>query len=289
MKTLIHTTMIRLTAGAAMLAPGLSYAEHSELHKAVLHAAHAGEHRLAELLNNGASVDASNRKGKTALMKAADKGRTNAVLLLIKHGAHVNQQDDEGRTPLMYAADEGHTEVVRILLAAGADPQTRDKDGATALAMAEDEKHAATADVLRSASAASSAPVVALSGKAARRAVLHSAYSGETRLQQLLADGTPIDSTDKDGETALMVAAEKGQTDAVRLLLQHGAQIDLADKEGKTALMYAAEEGRTEVTKTLLDAGADPHAKDEDGHTALDIAEEENHTDTAALIRSAMD
>lgn len=284
-----HSTLTQIAALTAFFSlPGLASAAHSEFHKAVMHAVHAGEHKLTELLNSGASVDAANSEGKTALMKAADKGRTDAVQLLLKHGAQVNQRDAEGRTPLMYAADEGHTEVVRLLLAAGADPQARDKEGETALTMAEEERHADTADVLRRASAASSAPVVALSGKAAQRAVLRSAYSGESQLEQLLADGTSVDSANKDGETPLMVAAKKGQQEAVARLLRHGADINKTDKEGKTALMYAADEGRTEVVDTLLKAGADVYAQDADGDTALNMAEEERHTDTAALIRAAM-
>jgi hypothetical protein len=44
------------------------------------------------------------------------------------------------------------------------------------------------------------------------------------------------------------------------------------DQEGKTALMSAAEGGNTAVVEHLLSRGADPMIKDAEGKTALDFA-----------------
>ena len=48
-----------------------------------------------------------------------------------------------------------------------------------------------------------------------------------------------IDQRDKDGATALIRAAEKGDLKTVRTLLENGADINAADKNGWTALMKA--------------------------------------------------
>lgn len=272
----------------AALVGGVAYADGPEPHKAVLRAANLGEEQLKQVLASGVVVDVTDDDGETALMEAADRGNLPAVQLLIKYGAQVDRKDEDGKTALMYAADEGRTPVVQALLAAGADASAKDKDGETALMMAEDERHADTVAVLRNVSkAAPAATPAALSGKEGMKAVLRAANAGESALQQLLAGGTSVDCADRDGETALMEAADKGNLIAAQLLLKSGAQVNRRDHEGKTALMDAASDGHTEVVRVLIAAGADVNARDEDGETALMKALEDHHNDTAEALRAA--
>ena len=60
-----------------------------------------------------------------------------------------------------------------------------------------------------------------------------------------------IDSRNKYGETPLMVAAERGQTDEVRRLLQAGADLTLKDHEGITALEKAQRNRHADVAALL--------------------------------------
>ena len=54
----------------------------------------------------------------------------------------------------------------------------------------------------------------------------------------------------------------------ISLLLQAGADVNAKDRDGNTALILAAAENPT-VVSVLLKAGADVNAKDRDGNTAL--------------------
>jgi ankyrin repeat protein len=77
-------------------------------------------------------------------------------------------------------------------------------------------------------------------------------------IAMLLEGGADAGSANADGETALMVAARTGKTDAVNLLLARGA--DPNGKEGwrgQTALMWAAAEGHAAVIDLLVARGAD--------------------------------
>ena len=51
--------------------------------------------------------------------------------------------------------------------------------------------------------------------------------------------GGDINAKDKDGITALMFAAARGQTDCVRVLLAIGADINARDRFDRTALKAA--------------------------------------------------
>jgi ankyrin repeat protein len=90
-------------------------------------------------------------------------------------------------------------------------------------------------------------------------------------VELLIAKGAAVNHQDDDGRTALMYAAENGDTQAVNALLRNGAAVNIADKEGETALMKAAASSCNEETvRALLSAGADLTARDHKGRNALD-------------------
>lgn len=60
-----------------------------------------------------------------------------------------------------------------------------------------------------------------------------------------------INSQNKDGQTALMIACRYSSDDMVRLLLEYGADIGLKDAEGHTALQIAFAEEEEEVVNMI--------------------------------------
>lgn len=70
------------------------------------------------------------------LLAAAKKGQTKRVEALAGQGASIESTDKNGRTPLMLAAQHGHRETVRSLLAKGARASSRDNEGWTAWGLA---------------------------------------------------------------------------------------------------------------------------------------------------------
>lgn len=78
------------------------------------------------------------RKALNPLLKMAVlAGVQTAVRLHIRRGDDVNATDDKGRSALILAASRGHTETCRLLLEAGADPRILDNDGNDALSLVE--------------------------------------------------------------------------------------------------------------------------------------------------------
>jgi hypothetical protein len=72
----------------------------------------------------------------------------------------------------------------------------------------------------------------------------------------LLSAGANVDSKDKDGTTALMLARD---SEIAEVLLSHGADANARDKYGNTALMRVRDPG---IVKVLLSHGADVNARD---------------------------
>lgn len=120
-----------------------------------------------------------------------------------------------------------------------------------------------------------------------KRQVLRAARNGDTALKTLLSQGVDVNATDRDGETALMEAADSRNAEAVRVLIANGANVNAADEDGETALMIAADEGNTEAVRLLIQAGANVNARDEEGESALDKALDERNHQAAELLRAA--
>lgn len=80
------------------------------------------------------------------------------------------------------------------------------------------------------------------------------------RLGAYVDAGAPVDLTDAEGNTLLMLAAYNGQPDTVRELITRGADPNALNARGQSPLAGAVFKQDDEVIKTLLDGGADPDA-----------------------------
>ncbi|MBK6569273.1 ankyrin repeat domain-containing protein [Candidatus Aalborgicola defluviihabitans] len=83
--------------------------------------------------------------------------------------------------------------------------------------------------------------------------LLDAARTGNTTaLQELLAQGAPINARDDNGNTALMLAVRYRHATTVRKLLDLGADTGLRNHEGLTALQIAQQMGFADIAETLL-------------------------------------
>ena len=92
---------------------------------------------------------------------------------------------------------------------------------------------------------------------------------------------------DLTGKTALIAAAERGDSGMLRLLLDHKGDPDHQDRQGETALIKAARIGDLQSVSVLLSAGQNVNATDYAGHTALWHAMEARNTKIVQLIQTA--
>ncbi len=111
--------------------------------------------------------------------------------------------------------------------------------------------------------------------------------AGEGRgavVAQFLTAGMNVNAVDREGCTALRMAAQGGHSHLVGQLLAAGAAVDLADGGGVTALMAAAAVGDVISVQQLRTAGADPARVDGAGRDALQAAAAAGHAGVVALL-----
>jgi ankyrin repeat protein len=222
------------------------------------------ESQVYAMLDDGASANAQNEWGETALAWAVARGNTEIVERLLEEGADPSLTNVLGVGPLALAVESDFVEIARLLLAKGADPDARAESGETPL---------------MTAIRVESSEIV----------------------QMLLAESADPDASEPQfGQTALMWAT--GQPQIVRMLLQAGAsptavtrswEIDAVnytpivftlgvtgipwnnDGEyrmpvgGESALHFAARKNDIESVRLLLDAGVEVDLRSADGTTPL--------------------
>ncbi|KAH7412514.1 ankyrin repeat-containing domain protein, partial [Cadophora sp. MPI-SDFR-AT-0126] len=177
------------------------------------------EDMVQYLLDQGAIIDATPKKGEAALGYAAELGKESITRLLLDRGAKPNPPGhsydiDTGYSgaALFRAAGNGHESIVRLLLDRGALIDGKGYIGMSPLQLAASRGHLAI-------------------------------------VRLLLDRGANVNATSSTGSTALMDAAFNGRPEIVRLLLDHGADADMKTKS--TAMSYAKEKHHDDVVRVL--------------------------------------
>ena len=186
------------------------------------------------------------------------EGDAKLVAARIQAGDDVNETArDDGRTP-MHNAVEGnfhwatlrnpageHADVVRLLIEAGADINTPNKSGLTPLDTAfiksggvYKEEISFISALIEAGATVGESDTIPLHWAAQRGQISTVAF--------LISAGHPVNQTDKNGVTALHLAAaggyvEKGHMEVVDALLNSGVDINHADAKNRTPLDFALE------------------------------------------------
>jgi ankyrin repeat protein len=234
---------------------------------------------LTLLIDNGANLEAGNVNGCTALNLAGGMGNVDCIKKLISSGATVDASNSFKKTPLLLAAGLGRTEAAKVLLDAGANWNHRDFNGSNALDRAREEDHEEVRKLLEEVHEKAQAEVAPVLQAISRNDL--------DKLQQSLAaisHVAVVEERDKFGNSPLILAGWKGNTEAIRLLLDAKADIEAANLTGLTPLLTAAFYGKVEAVQVLLDAGADRTARNKDGKSALMLAREKDREEVVTLL-----
>jgi uncharacterized protein len=176
-------------------------------------------------------------------------------------------------------------DTITALLRRGFDPNTRDANGQVGLVIAlKQESGKAFAALM----ASRNTQVEARNAQDESPLMLAAIKGNIDAVKQLIARDADVNKT---GWTPLHYAASGGAEEhsrIVALLLENHAYIDAASPNGTTPLMMAAQYGSTEVVKLLLDEGADPTLKNRLGMTAVNFAQRASRTEVASQIAAAI-
>ena len=88
-------------------------------------------------------------------------------------------------------------------------------------------------------------------------------------IKELVLAGPEVNNTqNRHGNTALILAGDKR---CLKELVAAGADVNIRDKNGNTPLMYAVEKGNVDMVKVLIFAGADVNIQDKNRNDFSDV------------------
>ena len=181
---------------------------------------------------------------------AAFYGELDRVKKLVAEGADVNAKDNGSYSPLHCAVCGEHKDMVEFLISHGAHVNAKTSRGWTPLMGAQ------STDIVR----------------------------------LLLVNDAPVNMSTETGVTALHVAVNRGNTEAVKLLLDYRANVNAkcpsthGGWEGWTPFHVACRNGNLDIVGLLLAHVADVNAKSDKGDTPLSLARKNQHAEVVELL-----
>lgn len=212
-----------------------------------------------------------NEDGWTAIHNASYLCRAGTVRVLIEEGADLNALSQNGFHPLYLSVQSKHLPTVTAILEGGCNVNRRTKQGVTALMYACEHGLVPIMGALLDAGAKTEMSSVSIGAYPLHLTTYNSSCLGA---MQLLVDRrVDLNVRDAEGDTALMLAADRNLVDHVKVLLQGGANPNMSTYGGSTALSDASGQGLLSVVQELLKGGAEVNmlATDFDGKYSMEF------------------
>ncbi|XP_018587449.2 transient receptor potential cation channel, subfamily N, member 1 isoform X2 [Scleropages formosus] len=265
-----------------------------------------GKNVAEMLLKSGADVNAEQENGETAVHVAARHGNLQTLKALIEEGGDVTWQSKAGENPLHIAARHCRAHIVREILTYLANERSyseaqrcvcqENHAGETPLHLAAAlKKEMAHSEGERidiiTALMEYDADAAAATKEAGETPLHYCARVGNSDVLQAILSNVEDNSLSlvvnkhaKNGRSPLLLAAEGGHTEVVKVLLQNHARVDIFDEQGKAALHLAAEHGYEEIADILLSNKAFVNAKTKLGMTPLHLGAQSGSTCLVMLL-----
>lgn len=181
----------------------------------------------------------------------------------------INLRDsDDGNTALNFACKNGVHELVTLFLDNGAQPKFKNEYDRTGVMLAALNNHSTIIKILLE----KDENLAKDDDQEADTALHLAADKGNLdAVETLWFYNADIHARNHIGDTALDKAARNGHLEVVKFLIEKDAIIDPKDKSNKTPLMHAAENGHFEIVNFLLENGAQPYSvtKEKDGDPVI--------------------
>ncbi|MGH0122561.1 UNVERIFIED_CONTAM: hypothetical protein FKN15_038111 [Acipenser sinensis] len=212
---------------------------------------------------------------KNFLHLVALKDESSLAQILLKKGAPVDAKDEKKKTSLFHAVSLGFEKTVKVLLEAGAQIDSSVIDAAF-----NSNNQLVFGLILQHAEDLSPDTRVSALFKAVQRD-LHGIIAA------LIDKGTDVNARNDMQYTPLLLAAEMGKLEAIKVLVSRQARLDDKLPNLNTALHLAVQSGSLPSTKLLLEKGMDANTAGPGDQSPLHVAAFHNKPALVELLIKA--
>lgn len=228
-------------------------------------------------------INKQNKKGLTPLHYAARRRSQSIVEYLIGEGADTNIPDNQKYLPLHHAALAGCCECCKVLFKCTA-KDTLDGSTVSPITLAANKGHHLCYDSMKGFE-------LDRKDKEGNTALHVAAKMGfDVFAKKLITDGASLDIKNKQGNTPVMEAVLKNKMSCVKLLTENKAALGIKNNKKRGVLHLAALKRLDECIEYLLDQEeVFKYLDDEDkwGNTALYIAVEKQNEKGSMMLLNA--
>ncbi|CAJ1099200.1 E3 ubiquitin-protein ligase MIB2-like isoform X2 [Octopus vulgaris] len=182
----------------------------------------------------------------------------------------INESNSWGLTYLMAACQAGNIDLINSLIEAGSDLDMKDRDDCTAFHYAVSGKQHTVVPLIASKGAN------AEKCNAQGNSLLHLAV--ETGCKDM------INKQNVNGDTPLLLACHRGNTEVIQQLLLYKPDVNLENKHNNTPLHWACSWGFKDIVEQLLLFDADVNRKDIYHYTPLHWACDSGHLEVVQQL-----
>jgi ankyrin repeat protein len=200
------------------------------------------------------NIHDKNKDGNSCILIASKYGHTNIIELLYLYGAKINDRGIGWHSSIYIASNNGNLSVIKTLLAKGANIDDRAYlDYDTCLMVACKKCHFNVVEFLLS----NGANINCLD-RNNKSVIFYASIGGDIKILNILLEyGVKLDYVDYFGDNALIYATKYGNTNFIEALIRNGLNINFKTANCMTPIMIAAEKGYIDVVKLLLFYEAD--------------------------------
>lgn len=239
---------------------------------------------VADLISQGADLNAQDLSGRTPVSLAAETGAVGCLRVLLGAGGSPDVGDVKGDSAVSYAASTGMDECLQLLLDAGGDRDKVGDAGRSALMRAVLGGHQRCVRTLVSRAGSCDVNAADDDGVTPLAAAVALDHDDALPIVVVLLDaGADPRRADVRGVVPTQLAAAGGKIDILTTLLAKGAGVN-DGSVFSTPLHDAAFMGKVKCLRVLLENGADVSTRDGDGRTAMDRAKEAGDYDACVKL-----
>ena len=253
------------------------------------------------LLEKGADIEEKNTSGETfVLQEMLKEKRHEWIKLFVEYNADLNVKNHNLLSPLRLAVQNNDSLLTDLFLNSNSDINEADTLNGSLMWSALEKGNVVIAELLLDYGAN-----IHNSNKMGNNLLMHE-LTNDARpeiVKFLIRNGIDVNQKNRDGMTALMIAALNRHPHAVQILIDNGAEVNDINGLNMTALMmtcidmkkktqkeYLNPEGNLESAVILVKSGADINKIDRLEFNALGYALLNNEVDLAVyLIRNGAD
>jgi ankyrin repeat protein/L-ascorbate metabolism protein UlaG (beta-lactamase superfamily) len=215
--------------------------------------------------------------GMTSLHYAVYYGNETVVDYVLKNGANINAKDQRNLTPVWFSVSGGRPAMLKKLIALGADLKVQNPAGDNLLFRAVNGGNIEVISILLG-----NGFTVDMKTSWGGTPAIYAARTGNIDVIKFLASRGADLKAANGGFTLLHDAIFSGRTEAVEYLLDRGLDINGLGGEGPTPLILAVDVGNIPAALTLVGRGADINAVDKNGISVFRYAVMKGATELVA-------